>query len=170
MQRIVILGQSGTGKSTLARRLANHLDIPYLHIDTIFWQPGWVPLDKELLREKIKEFISKDKWVIDGNYSSSIEDRLELCDTVIFLNYNRFVGLYGALSRYFKYRGKVRESIGEGCQEKIDFEFVKWILWDFPRNKEEKLLSKLPKNKDIYIFNNRKQLNKWLRDEVGIEN
>lgn len=83
----------------------------------------------EIESETLQNVLNQDKWVIDGNYSKVLYDkRLELADTIIFLDFNRFLCFKRILKRYFNYKGRTREDMGKGCDEKIDFEFVSWVL------------------------------------------
>lgn len=92
MQRIVIVGPSGSGKSTLGKTLSNKLGIPVIHLDSLFFKAGWVEIEKEELVEKVTQFIAvNEKWIIEGNYSSTLPIRLEHCDQAIFLDYPRFL-------------------------------------------------------------------------------
>ena len=130
--KIAIIGYSGSGKSTLAERLSSHYSIPKLHMDTLQFQPGWQDSDREWMLTEMKNFLTKhEAWVIDGNYSwCCYEERMLEADQIIFLNFSPFTCLFRAFKRYLKYRGKVRESMAEGCQEQFNWEFIRWILWD----------------------------------------
>lgn len=161
--RIIIIGCGGSGKSTLARKLYEKTNLPIVHLDKLFWRKGWKSIPREefdkLLRIKLKE----DKWIIDGNFDRTIEERLNRCDTVIFLDYPRRTCLIGAIKRVISNYGKVRPDMGEGCPEKFDFEFLKWI-WNFNKEHRDKYyqLLKEVENKNVYIFKNRKECNEFL--------
>ena len=165
MKRIVIVGCAGCGKSTLAAKLGSKLNIPILYLDTIYWKANWQEEDKEVFVNKQKEMIAKPEWILDGNYRDTLEMRLESCDTVIFLDYPRRIALYGIFKRYFQYRNKHRESIAEGCQEKIDKSFFKWV-WNFKKNARPHIVQKINKyadTKKLLVFKKRKDLNKFLK-------
>lgn len=129
--KIAIIGYSGCGKSTLAKYFGERYQIPVLYLDSVFWLPGWKERKREESVGIVKQFLdSNDSWVIDGNYTyMEQERRMEEADRIIFLSFHRFSCLFRAIKRYFKYRGKTRESMGKGCEEKIDLEFVWWILY-----------------------------------------
>jgi adenylate kinase family enzyme len=127
--KIAIIGYSGSGKSTLARQLADLYKIPVLFLDTVQFLPSWVERDEDEGRLIVRKFMQNDSWVIDGNYEKFFQkERLEQADKIIFLNFPRIVCLYRALMRYFRYRNTSRESMTKGCIEKIDLEFIWWIL------------------------------------------
>ena len=160
--KIAIIGYSGCGKSTLAKHLGEIYQIPVLYLDRVFWLPNWKSREREEAANIVKQFLdTNDSWVIDGNYSyMEKERRMEEADRIIFLNFNRFSCLFRAYRRYFKYRGQTRESMGEGCEEKIDLEFVWWIL-HAGRTREEKrnyqkILQKYPEK--CIVIKNQRQL------------
>jgi adenylate kinase family enzyme len=140
VRRILILGNVGSGKSTLARALSAKLEIPILHLDTIFWKPGWVQASSEEFDAKLATFLEHDGWVIDGNNSRTMPLRFSLADAVIVLDLSLWISLYRVFKRNFEYRGRSRPDIAEGCIEKIDLEFLQWILRYPKRNRPKNLV------------------------------
>ena len=131
--KIAILGHSGSGKSTLARALGDKYGLPVLHFDSIHFLPGWVETDRPYKREMVTEFLDKhpEGWVIDGNYLKiCAERRFEEADHILYLDFPRRVCLPRVLRRWLTYRGKTRPDMGEGCEEKVDREFLLWVLRD----------------------------------------
>ena len=130
--KIAVIGYSGSGKSTLANALGEYYGAEVLHLDCVHWLAGWRERPRAEETEIVARFLDeKESWVIDGNYwSLSFERRLEEADLVVVMQFNRVSCLLRALRRYRRYRGKSRDSMTEGCDEKIDFEFVRWLLWD----------------------------------------
>lgn len=127
--KIVILGHSGSGKSTLANYLGNLYNIPFLHLDTVFFTSNWKERDAQDAVKMVSDFVHQKSWIIDGNYRGLLQkERIEMADCIIYLNFNRFVCLTRAFTRYFKYRNKTRESMAKGCKEKLDCTFIWWIL------------------------------------------
>ena len=164
MKRIVIIGCSGSGKSTLACQLGEKLNLPVVHLDRLFWKSGWQESTAEEFDAKLTVELEKSQWIMDGNFNRTIPARLAKCDTVIYLDYNRFVCLLGVICRVFKSYGKTRPDMGDGCPERFDWEFLKWI-WNFNRRNREKnyrYLYETP-HAEIYAFKNRRQLKKFLR-------
>lgn len=129
-QRIVIIGYSGSGKSTLAQKLGGIYNCEVLHLDCVHWLPGWKERDLADKNRIVSEFLdSHDSWVIDGNYSSvCYERRMSEATGIIFLDFPVYICLYRVIKRFLVYRGKSRASITEGCREKIDLEFLWWVL------------------------------------------
>lgn len=163
--KIAILGYSGSGKSTLARQLADLYRIPVLFLDTVQFTPGWQERDREEARSIVREFMRNESWVIDGNYTGFFqEDRLEQADRIIFMDFPRRVCLYRALKRYFQNRNRTRESMADGCVEKIDGAFVRWILQE-GRTREKRdhyrRVTAHYKEKTV-VLKNKKQVNACL--------
>ena len=167
MNRIMIFGFSGGGKSTLARKMGEILGIEPTHFDAIHWLPNWVESTREYKREVIKPILERDRWIIEGNYRHIYwQERLELADTVIFIDVNRFTCMYQAWKRSRIYKGKTRPDMGEGCTEKFDLEFAKWVFFKGRKKRRDYLETmKMLKDtgKDTYILKGKKDINKFLK-------
>lgn len=167
-KKIIVLGCSGSGKSTLSKKLGEILNIRVIHLDKLYWNENWVHVSLEEFDKRLDFEMSKESWIIDGNFGRTIPKRLERCDTVIYLDYKRRVCIRGALKRFITNFGKTRSDMGKGCIEKIDIEFLSWI-WNFNKNYRIEYLKmiKESKGKDIYIVSSRKEgeelLNKFKR-------
>ena len=165
--KIVIMGYSGSGKSTLARKLGVYYNCDVLHFDTVQFLPGWKIRDEEEKNAMTKEFLdTHDSWVIDGNYSRLyLERRLQEADLIILLLFNRFRCLYRVTKRYFKYRNHTRPDMGEGCTEKLDWEFVRWVLRDGRTKATRKRYINIEKTygNKVVVLKNQKQLDEWSR-------
>jgi adenylate kinase family enzyme len=164
--RISIIGYSSSGKSTLAQNLGNILNIPVLHLDKVNFLPEWKERNKEESKKIVEDFIKdNDKFIIDGNYIKFVYDlRMKLSDKIIFLDFDRITCLFQAFQRYNKYKGKVRDSMTEGCYEKLDWDFIKWILFD-GRNEERinRYNKIIEEYKDkIIILKNRKEVDDFV--------
>lgn len=132
-QRIVILGRSGSGKSTLATRLGAELDLPVVHLDRLYWQPGWVGLDRASFRARLAEALAGDRWITDGNFSSSLDLRLPRADLAVWFEVPRLVCIRRALGRVWRHYGRSRPDLAPGCPERIDWAFLRYI-WNFDRD------------------------------------
>jgi adenylate kinase family enzyme len=134
MQRIVILGNAGSGKSTLARALGRRLGLPVVHLDTLFWEPGWVEPDAEQFRARVSEAIARDAWVCEGNYARRTFDlRLPRADLIIWLDTPRLTCLRRVIVR--SVMNRPRADLAAGCTEKIDRAFLTFLsfVWNFDR-------------------------------------
>lgn len=165
MERVMIIGCGGAGKSTLARQLGEVTGLPVVHLDKLFWKSGWVESSKAEIDEKIRQAAACPRWIMDGNYNRTLEQRLERADTVIYLDFPRMVCLWGVFKRLLTNLGKVRPDMPEGCPEKVDLEFLRWI-WNFNKDKRPQYKAMLEKHpeKQVYILKNRRQVRRFLRE------
>lgn len=161
MKRIMIIGSPGSGKSTFSRELAELTGLPLIHLDKLFWRPGWVHCSREEFDRLLLTELEKESWIIDGNYSRTVELRLKYADTVIFFDYPRTVCLWRVIKRVFGSRGKVRPDMGEGCPERLDFEFLKYV-WNFNKTELPETLKKLESdhNAEVIKISNKKEFEK----------
>ena len=130
--KIAVIGYAASGKSTLAARLGEMTGCPVLFLDKVQFVPGWQERDRAEARGMVEDFLNENRergWVIDGNYANFHQER-RMVDLIFFMNFPRRVCLPQALYRNWKYKGRARESIAEGCDEKMDLEFLMWILRD----------------------------------------
>jgi adenylate kinase family enzyme len=149
--KIAIVGPSGSGKSTLARQLGEGLALPVIHLDAHFWSAGWVEAAEAQWRETVGSLVMGEQWIIDGNYSSTMDLRLPRAETIIFLDFPRWLCLLRVLRRWLAYYGDTRPDLPDGCPEKVDFEFLRWI-WDYPQRSRPHtvaLLQRLEQEKQI---------------------
>ena len=163
MERIIIIGCGGAGKSTLARRLGDKLGLPVVHLDKLFWHPGWVESAQEEMDEKIRMELEKPHWIMDGNFNRTLPMRLERCDTVIYMDFPRFACVCGVLKRIITTYGTVRPDMGEGCPERFDWDFLKWV-WNFNKNKREKYYRMLNESEGVetIVLKNRAMVKRFL--------
>lgn len=165
MERVMIIGCGGAGKSTLARRLGEKTGLPVIHLDQIWWAPGnWQHMDRGEFETILMAEMEKPQWILDGNFHRTMELRLEKCDTVIYLDMNRFVCLKNWLGRVIKNWGHARPDMAEGCAEWIDPEFAAWI-WNFNRKNRKRYLELLRnlEGKQVHILRSRRQVEKFLK-------
>jgi adenylate kinase family enzyme len=127
MQRVLVIGISGAGKSTFSRALADRTGLPLIHLDKEFWRPGWTVTPRPEWRAKVAELAARDAWIMDGNYGGSLALRLPRADTVFWFDYPALRCLRRALWRVVRNYGRVRDDLGEGCPERLDFEFLRYI-------------------------------------------
>jgi adenylate kinase family enzyme len=114
--------------------------------------------------EIVTRLLQRDDWVIDGNYSGTLDMRLEACDTVIFLDLPRTICVWRALKRWFLYRKNARPDMAEGCHERFSLEFIGWV-WNYSRTTRPGIMQKLKtesKTKQIVRLRSRSQVEKFL--------
>jgi adenylate kinase family enzyme len=138
----MVIGSGGAGKSTFARELAMGTGLPLIHLDLHYWKPGWTPTPPDEWTERVRSLACEDRWIIDGNYAGSFAIRRERCDAIVFFDLPRLVCLAGVVRRRLRHRNESRPDLPEGCSERLDWNFVRWI-WDFPRESRPRILEAL---------------------------
>ncbi len=158
MKKIIVIGCPGSGKSTFSRQLHKITGIPLYHLDMMFWNPDKTTVDRVIFRERLSEVLHKDEWIIDGNYSSTMEMRMEACDTVVFLDYPTELCLEGVRQR----RGSVRCDI-PWVETEEDPEFMEFIE-KYNLQERPTVLELFGKycDKNIFIFKNRAEADEFL--------
>lgn len=162
--RISIIGGSGSGKSTLATILSKELDIPAIHLDAINYNANWVEIDHKEREQIIQNKLNEEKWIIDGNYTKTLKDRLDKADIVIWLDYSSFAHFKGILKRFLKYHNKEKPEL-PGCKERFNLAFIKYVI-SYNRKKRPQvlqILENIPHEK-VLIFKKQKDLNNWLKN------
>lgn len=163
MKKIAVIGCSGSGKSTLSIKLNEIMEIPVYHLDTLNWKPNWVATPRDEWDNLQKELVKKETWIIDGNYNRTLEIRIDEADTIIMLDMPRTLCIYRVIKRFFMYRNSSRPDMNEGCREKLDFPFLKWV-WNYNKNNRPKVIEILVRNKDknIVILKNSKDVRSYV--------
>jgi len=157
-QRIIIIGGSGSGKSTLASRIAAHTHYPVYHLDNLLLNPDWSQKPKsDWLSICEKEFLSKDTGIVDGNYASVLNERIEWADLIIFIDVPAYRQLWSVLKRTILVNLKLekREGSIEERKEGMSFDFFMWIL-NWNRDHRKELLARLETVKDTKVVVTRK--------------
>ena len=128
MQRVLVIGPCGAGKSTLSHELGQRLGLPVLHMDQLNWKPGWTESEPEELRAKLAAVVAQDAWLIDGTYGGTLAPRLERADTAVYLDYPIRLCVARLLRRIWAWRGRTRPDMTEGCPERFDLGFLIYLL------------------------------------------
>ena len=169
MKRVLVIGSGGAGKSTFATRLGRRLGLPVIHLDRLYWRAGWVEPPKDEWRLTVEELCARDGWVMDGNYSGTLDVRLAACDAVVFLDLPRAVCAWRITKRALKYRGTNRPDVGEGCPERLNKDFLTFLLWvwNYPRRSRPKVLERigaLSESKPIYRLRSSAEAEEFLAE------
>ena len=143
MRRVLVIGNSGGGKSTLARKLGAKLGLPVIHLDVLFWRVGWVESDRDDYLARVMVALAAPAWICDGQFTSSFHLRMPLADTIVWIDQPRALCLIRAIWRAVTYRHGGRPDMAEGCREKIDFDFYRYI-WTFDHEKKPEIEAALP--------------------------
>ena len=159
MKRAVVIGCSGSGKSVFSRKLRDVTGLTLYYLDMIWHKPDGTNILREEFDEKLRSIISRDSWLIDGNYQRTLETRIKACDTVFLFDLPTEICIEGALSRI----GKRREDM-PWFENELDPEFRQWIE-SFRTNQLPeiyKLLEKYKNSRQIVVFRTREQADKFI--------
>src|SRR5438105_3043002 len=163
IKRIAIIGNAGSGKSTVANQLHQILKLPVFHLDKYFWKPNWVRTDPDEYKRIHDSLCDQDEWIIDGINLRVLEYRVQRADIIIFLDIPRYICFWRIFKRTIKNYGKETPSSALGCPERINWEFVKFLIWvwNFKRDYPPKIIALLDRYKDskeIHIFKSQKKI------------
>ncbi len=142
MNKVIVIGSGGAGKTTVAREIAAVTGLPLVHLDRFYWRPGWVPTPADEWHRVVANVVAADRWVIDGNYGGTMNLRLAAADTVVFLDVPRLRCLARIVKRAVLYRWRTRDDMTPGCRERVTWEFVRWI-WTYPATRRPGILTRL---------------------------
>lgn len=161
--KFLIIGSAGAGKSTLGRRLHEATGVELIYLDKLYWKPNWVETSKDEWKRTIENLLKKDSWIMDGNYSGTLEMRAAACDTLIFLDLPRTLCVRRVLKRSLFYQKSNRPDMAAGCDEKLDIEFLKFLkwIWDYPtrtKPKVEDLMKRFENEKTIFRLTSQKEI------------
>ena len=145
MKRIIVIGCPGSGKSTFARALQTQLGLPLYYLDMMYWNADRTTVSKEEFRARLAEVLAREEWIIDGNYGSTMEMRMAVCDTVFFLDYPTEVCLAGIRER----RGKVRPDM-PWVEHEEDAEFAAFVK-QYREEQRPRVFALLQKYSDLQI-------------------
>lgn len=166
MKRILVIGSPGSGKSYFSGKLAEKTDIPVYHLDMLFWNTDRSTVSREIFIERLTDVLEKDVWIIDGNYSYTMEMRLEKCDTVFFFDLPVDVCLDGIRER----RGKPRADLPwNEADYEVDSEFIDFVK-SFPKERAPGIYELLKRFSDrqIHIFKSRAEADGFLENLQNI--
>lgn len=159
MNKVIIIGCSGAGKSTFARKLRDATGLPLHYLDRIWHRADRTNISREEFDAALQNILAQDSWIIDGNYARTLETRLSACDTVFFFDFSVEDCLAGVAQR----RGMVREDM-PWVELEPDEEFLQWIR-EFPQHtlpKMYELLDKYSAEKEIHIFRKRAEADAYI--------
>lgn len=160
MQRILVIGSPGAGKSTLARRLAYRLDLPLIHLDREYFGPGWSMPSKPEWRERTRALAARPEWVMDGNYASTFDIRVPRATDIVWLDIPRWRCMLSVIWRVARNYGRARDDLGPDCIERFDGAFMRWI-WTYPRKmhpRTARMLERRRAGQRVYVLRSRSHI------------
>lgn len=133
------------------------------HLDAYFWKPGWKATPDEEWNHLQGNLVKEEKWIIDGNYSRTLDIRMKRADVIILMDLSRWITVYRVIKRRVMYHGKSRPDLNKECPESLDFEFIKWV-WNFRKIKIPGIMKKLKEcgDKKIVVLKSPKEVKQLL--------
>jgi adenylate kinase family enzyme len=147
VKKILVIGSPGSGKSVFSRRLGEVTGLPVIHLDQHFWRPGWIEPSNDEWDRQLEELVNLNSWIIDGNYSRTMDLRLDHCDTAIFLDFPNYLCTWRVAIRSLRSGRRGRPDLAEGCEERIDLAFLRWT-WNYPGRSRPGVLRRLERVKE----------------------
>ncbi len=164
MRRVLVIGSGAAGKTTLALRVGEITGLPVVHLDKLHWGPGWVMPDGNVWRRRLEDVMSGDGWILDGNYSGTLDLRLARADTILFLDFPPYVCVWRAVKRYIEYRGATRPDMAPGCEERLTLSFLYWI-WTFRRRRVAamtQMIDEQSRDAAVVVLRSQKQIDRYV--------
>lgn len=162
-KRVLVIGCSGSGKSTLALELSKKTKLPVVHLDNLFWDTNWKKVSSDTFQQLLQEELSKDCWIMEGNYNSTLATRIQYCDTIIYLDLSGIKCIFRVMKRKIKSRGKKRSDMADNQAKFLDFNFLKWI-WNYNSVNRETYYNMLRQSqKEYFILHNNRDIRKFLK-------
>jgi adenylate kinase family enzyme len=164
MKRVAVIGCGGSGKTTLATRLGEVTGLPVVHLDRHYWREGWKETQRDEWESLQREMCGQPEWIMDGNYGGTMNLRLEAADTIIFLDYSTWACLWGAISRWLRYRGQSRPDMTRGCPERLEWPYLRWI-WTYRARRRPGILERLnalATTRRVVILRSRQEADGWM--------
>lgn len=162
MRKVAVVGCGGSGKSHVARELGRILDAPVTHLDAAFYDDRWNALPIDQFTDVQRELVAQPRWVIDGNYNSTLQVRLEACDTVVLMDVSTVAALYGIFSRQIRHGAGHK---GNGVHNRIHWGVIKYVA-TYRRRMRPRVMAKIEEfgsGTDVVLLANRRQTHRWLR-------
>ena len=157
-----MIGCAGSGKTRVARELADRTGLPLVHLDREYWRPGWIEPSTEDWEAQVRKLVAGDAWILDGNYGGTLELRLGRADTAVFLDLSTIACLCGIVSRYLEWRGRTRPDLPEGCEETIDLAFLRYVL-AYRRTRRPRVLERLRRfDGEVIVLRSRRDARRLL--------
>jgi adenylate kinase family enzyme len=162
MERVLVLGSPGAGKSTFARRLSGRTGLPLIHLDRHFWRSGWAEPPPAEWRRQVEELARQPRWIMDGDYSRTLDIRLPRADTAFLLDTPRWLNISRVLWRVVRGYGRTRPDLADGCPERFDWEFLRYV-WSYPQKLRPRIAAMLEAyHGEVVTLRSRREIENYL--------
>lgn len=166
MQRVMIIGQPGSGKSRLAHALGQRTGLPVIHIDTIHWQPGWVERSFDEKTRLCREVEARDQWIFEGGHSATWDNRVARADLLIWIDRASALRFWRVLLRTLLQRGRSRPDLPEYCPERLGnlpefFRFM-WETRRSARARMKQFVAEVPAGCRVVHLRSNRQTSRFL--------
>jgi len=164
VQRVLVLGPGGAGKSVLSRELAGVTGLPLVHLDREFWGPNWVRPADDAWRARIDSLLAGDAWIVDGTHADTLDYRLKRADGVVLLDYSRWLAVRGVTKRLLTRGGRRRADLAPGCRNRLDRVYASWV-WRYHSETRPEVFAALDRHADhieTITLKNRRHAQRWL--------
>ncbi len=167
MEKIVIIGSPGAGKTTLAIELSKILNIKVFHLDRLFWTRGWKRKSRDARIDVLYKIVQEKQWIIEGTYISSSEPRFEEADTIVFLDMHPSLCFSRVIKRHRKNRGKPRRDLPMDSTDKLTPSRM-WKVLTFALADQRRLRQTLNKYESgrIIRLRSRKKVDEFLKEQI----
>lgn len=180
IKKIAVIGNCGSGKSTLTQQLHELLKLPVYHLDKYYWKPGWQRVDPAEYAAIHDMLCERDEWIMDGINLRLLPRRINAADMIIFLDIPRYKCIWRVVKRMIKYHGKERPDSPIGCPERFSFAFLKFLkwVWNFKKDYKPRIYNylKMEKERDqdfvgmelyvpklIYVLKSQKEIDEFIK-------
>lgn len=163
MEKVLIIGSNGAGKSTFSFSLAEGTGLPLIHIDQIYWCGNWQVTPQAEFDQLVLAEALKPSWIIEGNNIRSLPGRLQHADTVFWFEFPPLICIKNILIREWRYRGAARPDMPEGCKSRLSLKFLLYACRFNRRNRKNiaAMLEKVP-HVQVIRFTGRRQVAAYL--------
>ncbi|UQN05318.1 AAA family ATPase [Deinococcus sp. QL22] len=162
IQRVLIVGSPGAGKSTLAKKLATRTGLPLIHLDELYWNPGWIKVEPAVWQQRLAEALAAERWILDGNFSTTLRERALRADLVVFLMPPRLLCLWRAFWRErLNLRPHARQDGAKWPSRALLLD-----IWQFPPQAQQQRqeLTQLP-NLKVVVLRSDAEIGAWLAQQ-----
>ena len=169
-RRWLVLGAGRAGKTRFAEELGRILGLPLIHLDQHYWHPGWIESPRDEWTRRVVELSAGEEWVMDGNYSRTLELRLAPAEAAVLLDAPTWQCIWGIYARTLLHRGRVRPDLAEGCEEQLPDRKFLWYVATYKRRSRPKVLRRVAAAPHVRLYHleSRRQARAFLEEMQAV--